>query len=230
MVSLGICSFHALGLMLAAVARTMRQAAVLILLIYLPMLTLSGATIPAALLPNWAQTVSEFTPAPYLVRTIQGVLLQNQSILDHGWAALSLSAALALGLFGAVKLFHREKEERTSARNKLWVVAALAPFLVMGGARAFTTERLDDNEALYRQLQRSGSFLIRNARIFTAAGRTIERGAVLVRDGKIAEIYEGAAPDPLTLKAEVVASRWRTKITTRPKRCPAPPLRCSIAA
>jgi len=210
MVSLGICSFRALGLMLAAVANSRREAAVLILLFYLPMLTLSGATVPAAMLPNWAQTVAEFTPAPYLVRAIQGMLLRNQTILDHGWAALSLGATLALGLFGAVKLFRREKEERIPTRNKLWAVAALAPFLVMGGIHAFTGEHLYDNAALYRQLQRSGSFLIRNARIFTAAGRTIERGAVLVRDGKIAEIYEGAGPDPLTLQAGVVEGAGKT--------------------
>ena len=46
MVSLGICSFHALGLILAAVANSRREAAVIILLFYLPMLTLSGATVP----------------------------------------------------------------------------------------------------------------------------------------------------------------------------------------
>ena len=210
MVSLGVCSFRAIGLMLAAVASTMREATVLILLFYLPMLILSGATVPAAMLPNWAQTVAEFMPAPYLLRGIQGMFLQNQTILDYGWAVLSLGATLALGMFGAVKLFRREKEEELSTRNKLWVVAALAPFLIMGGARAFTREHLGDNEALYRHLQRSGSFLIRHTRIFTAAGKTIESGSVLVRDGKIAEIYEGASPDPLTLKAEVVEGAGKT--------------------
>ena len=153
----------------------------------------------------------------------------------------------------AVKLFRWEKEEKIPSRNKLWVVAALAPFLVMGGCRAFTRERLGDNQALYRHLRRSGSFLIRNARIFTAAGKTIESGAVLVRDGKIAEIYEGAWPDPQTLKAEAVEGAGKTLLPglidvhvhlgfarrrldgqrglrRRRNPCPAPPRRCSIAA
>ena len=38
----------------------------------------------------------------------------------------------------------------------------------------------------------------------------IENGAVLVRDGKIAAVYEGAAPDPEQLKAEVVEGAGKT--------------------
>jgi imidazolonepropionase-like amidohydrolase/ABC-type transport system involved in cytochrome c biogenesis permease component len=210
MVSLGVCSFRAIGLILAAVTNTMQEATVLIQLFYLPMLLLSGATVPSAMLPNWLQTVAEFLPASHLVRGLQGVFFQDHTILDHGPAVLSLSVTLALGMFVAVKLFRWEKEEKIPTRNKLWVVAVLAPFLIMGGMRAFTREHLGVNEALYRRLQRSGSFLIRNARIFTAAGKTIESGSVLVRDGKIAEIYEGAAPDPETLKADVVEGAGKT--------------------
>jgi imidazolonepropionase-like amidohydrolase/ABC-type multidrug transport system permease subunit len=210
MISLGVCSFRAIGLILAAVTNTMQEATVLIQLFYLPMLLLSGATVPSAMLPNWLQTVAEFMPASHLARSIQGILIQNQTILDYGPAVLSLTVTLALGMFVAVKLFRWEKEEKIPTRNKLWVVAVLAPFLIMGGLRAFTREHLGSNEAMYRHLQRSGSFLIRNARIFTAAGKTIESGAVLVRDGKIAEIYEGASPDPETLKADPVEGAGKT--------------------
>jgi imidazolonepropionase-like amidohydrolase/ABC-type multidrug transport system permease subunit len=210
LVSLGVCSFRAIGLILAAVTNTTQEATVLIQLFYLPMLLLSGATVPSAMLPNWLQTVAEFMPASHLARGLQGVFFQDQTILDHGPAVLSLSVTLALGMFLAVKLFRWEKEEKIPTRNKLWVVAVLAPFLIMGGWRAFTREHLGNNEALYRHLQRSGSFLIRNARIFTAAGETIESGSVLVRDGKIAEIYEGASPDPETLKADAVEGAGKT--------------------
>jgi imidazolonepropionase-like amidohydrolase len=69
---------------------------------------------------------------------------------------------------------------------------------------------LGNNAALYRDLQRSGAFLIRNTRIFTGDGKVIENGAVLVRDGKIAAVYEGAAPDPEQLKAETVEGAGKT--------------------
>jgi hypothetical protein len=46
------------------------------------------------------------------------------------------------------------------------------------------------------------SFLIRNAKVFVGDGRIVEPGSVLVRKGKIEAVYEGAGPDPATLKAD----------------------------
>ena len=123
-------------------------------------------------------------------------------------AALLLTTVL--GLFLAVQLFRWEKEEKIRPRNKLWVVAVLAPFVLMGSWQSYSKEHLGNNAALYRDLQRSGIFLIRNTRIFTGDGKVIENGAVLVRDGKIADVYEGAAPDPEQLKAEVVEGAGKT--------------------
>ena len=52
--------------------------------------------------------------------------------------------------------------------------------------------------------------LIRNARIFIGDGRVIESGAVLVKNGKIERVYEGAAPDPKALKAEAIEAAGKT--------------------
>jgi imidazolonepropionase-like amidohydrolase len=93
----------------------------------------------------------------------------------------------------------KKKGEKIPARKKAWVLAVLVPLLLIGGYRV-----------IYRNLERSGAFLIRNARIFTATGKTIENGSVLVRGGKIAAIYEGAAPDAETLKATVIEGRGKT--------------------
>jgi imidazolonepropionase-like amidohydrolase len=115
-----------------------------------------------------------------------------------------------LGTFLAVQLFRWEKEEKIRPRNKLWVLAVLAPFVVMGVWQAHSKQNIGENEALFRDLQRAGTFLIRNVRVFTGDGKVIENGAVLVRDGKIADVYEGSGPDPEQMKAEVVEGQGKT--------------------
>ena len=210
MASLGVCSMRAIGLILAAATNTMAEATIAIQSVYMPMLFLSGATIPAALLPKWAQTLAQFMPATYLVSGFQGIFFRNQNLWDNAPAVAALLLTTALGLFLAVQLFRWEKEEKIRPRNKLWVLAVLAPFVIMGGWKSYSKEHLGNNAALYRDLQRSGAFLIRNTRIFTGDGKVIENGAVLVRDGKIAAVYDGAAPDPEQLKAETVEGAGKT--------------------
>lgn len=210
MASLGVCSMRAIGLILAAVTNTMAEATIAIQSVYMPMLFLSGATIPAAMLPKWAQTLAQFMPASYMVSGFQGIFFRNQNLWDSTPAVAALLLTTVLGLFLAVQLFRWEKEEKIRPRNKLWVVAVLAPFVVMGSWRAYSNEHLGNNAALYRELQRSGVFLIRNTRIFVGDGKIVENGAVLVRDGKIAAVYEGAAPDPDQLKAETVEGAGKT--------------------
>ncbi|MSV30142.1 MAG: hypothetical protein EXQ52_15570 [Bryobacterales bacterium] len=64
--------------------------------------------------------------------------------------------------------------------------------------------------ALNRDLQRSDTILFRGVRIFTGDGMTIESGGVLVKNGKIEAVYDGATPEPASLKAEVVEGAGKT--------------------
>ncbi len=210
MTSLGVCAFRAIGLILAAVTNTMQEANILIQLLYMPMLFLSGTTIPAAMLPNWAQTVAEFLPASYLVTGFQGIFFRNQTLLDNLFPVGALLLTIAVGLFFAMKLFRWEKEEKLPARQKLWVLAVLAPFLAMGCYRAYSREHIGENQAMFRDLQRSGTFLIRNARLIIGDGNVIETGSVLVHDGKIQDVFPGAGPDPERIKADVIEGAGKT--------------------
>src|ERR1700686_358623 len=212
MASLGVGAFRGIGLILAAVTNTMQEATIAIQILYMPMLFLSGATFPAAMLPQWAQTAAQFMPATYLVTGFQGIFFRNQNVLDNASAAAALLLTAVLGMFLAVQLFRWEKEEKIRPRNKLWVLAVLAPFVVMGMWQAHSKENIGKNEALFRDLQRAGTFLIRNVRVFTGDGKVIENGAVLVREGKIAEVYEGSGPDPERMKAEGVEGQGKTRL------------------
>src|SRR5471030_64690 len=210
MASLGVCAFRGIGLILAAVTNTMQEATIAIQLLYMPMLFLSGATIPAAILPQWAQTAAQFMPASYLVTGFQGIFFRNQNLLDNAGAVAALLLTAVLGLFLAVQLFRWDKEEKIRPRNKVWVLAVLGPFVAMGVWKAYSKQNIGQNDALFRDLQRAGTFLIRNVRVFAGDGTVIENGAVLVRDGKIAEVYEGSGPNPDQLKAEVVEGQGKT--------------------
>ncbi|MEO8369948.1 MAG: amidohydrolase family protein [Candidatus Solibacter sp.] len=210
MATLGVCSMRAIGLILAAVTNTMAEATIAIQSVYMPMLFLSGATVPAAMLPKWAQTLAQFMPASYLVSGFQGIFFRNQNLGDHLPAVGALLLSIVLGLFLAVKLFRWEKEEKIAPRSKIWVMAVLAPFVMMGVWKTYSKDHLGTNAALYRNLQRAGVFLIRNARVVVGDGKVIEVGSVLVRDGRVAAVYEGAGPDPDSLRAEVVEAAGKT--------------------
>ena len=97
---------------------------------------------------------------------------------------------------------------RTSA--KFWLIAVLAPFIAMGAWQAYSKDNLVKGKMLAREMSRTRTLLIRDARLFLGDGNVIEQGAVLIKDGKIAEIYTGAAPDPKTVKAEALDAAGKT--------------------
>ncbi len=80
----------------------------------------------------------------------------------------------------------------------------------MGAYQARTKDSLVKARLLNRDLMRSRSLLIRGVRIFTGDGQVIESGGVLVKNGQIEHIYDGATPDPKDVKAEAVEASGKT--------------------
>jgi imidazolonepropionase-like amidohydrolase/ABC-type multidrug transport system permease subunit len=209
-VSVAIAGFRAIGLILAAVTNSMQESQLLVQLVYLPMLFLSGATFPLSMFPPWLLNLTQFVPATYLVTGVQGMLLRKEGISANIQPTIALLITAATGLFIAYKLFRWEKEEKIRASAKLWLAGVLTPFLVLGAWQMHARTNVEKTRILNRQLARSETFLIRGARIFVGDGKVIENGAVLVRGGKIAEVYEGSGPDPKSVKAEVVEAAGKT--------------------
>jgi imidazolonepropionase-like amidohydrolase len=145
-----------------------------------------------------------------MVTGIQGMLLRNEGIASNIQPVLALILTSFVGLFIAYKLFRWEKEEKIRGSAKLWLLAVLAPFVVLGFWQMHARTGMVKTKILNRQLARGDTFLIRGARIVVGDGKVIEHGSVLVRGGKIAEIYEGEGPDPKTLKAELVEAAGKT--------------------
>jgi imidazolonepropionase-like amidohydrolase/ABC-type multidrug transport system permease subunit len=209
-VTVAIVGFRAVGMIIASVVNSMQESQLLVQLIYLPMLFLSGVTFPLSMFPPWLLTVTQFLPATYLVTGIQGMLLRNEGIAANLEPALALVLTGFVGLFISYKLFRWEKGEKIRASAKLWLAAVLMPFLVLGAWQMHARTGIVKTKILSRQIARRDTFLIRGARIFVGDGTVIENGSVLVREGKIAEVYDGSGPDPKTLRAETVEAAGKT--------------------
>jgi ABC-2 type transport system permease protein len=209
-VSIGALAFRSLGLVIASVVNSMQESQIVIQLLYFPMLFLSGTTIPLNVLPNWVQIVAQFIPATHLMTGMQAILARNESLAQNASEAGALLLTMVLATFIGVKLFRWEKEEKIRGTAKLWLLAVLAPFVVLGTYQAYSKDSVVKARLLNRDLQRSRSLVIRNARIFIGDGSVIESGGVLVKNGKIERVFNGATPDPKELKAEEIEAAGKT--------------------
>ncbi|HEX4277010.1 MAG TPA: amidohydrolase family protein [Bryobacteraceae bacterium] len=207
---LGMMAMRSLGLIVASVANSMQESNILVQVLYMTMLFLSGATIPASIFPGWLLTAIQFIPSTWLMSGMQGLMIRNETLLANWQAVGAMLLTTALGLFLSLKLFRWEKEEKMRPAAKFWVLAVLVPFVLLGTWQTYAKDNVRKIKVLNRDLARSRTVLIRNARIVVGDGRVIENGAVLVRDGKIADVYEGASPDPKTVNAEPLEAAGKT--------------------
>lgn len=210
LLSAGICTFRALGLIIAAVANSMGESNILIQLLYMPMLFISGATIPISSLPTYMQVVSQFLPAAYLNSGIQRILLRGDSILETLGPLAALAACTAFATFIALKLFRWEKEQKIPRNAKLWVAGVLLPFFVMGGYQSYSRDHITESKLLDRQIRQSNPRMIRGGRVFAGDGTVLQNATILTKNGVIDQIYTGAAPDPDSIGAELIEAAGKT--------------------
>lgn len=207
---IGVCAFRAIGSIIGAVANSMQESQIIIQLLYFPMLFLGGATFPISVMPNWLQMVSQFIPTTYLSLGLNGILEGHETIWQNRGATGALLLTAVVGMFLAVKLFRWEKEEKMKGSAKAWLLVVLTPFLVAGIWQSYSKDNLEKGRILTREMRRSHTLLIRDARLFLGDGNVVEQGAVLVKDGKIEEVFTGTSPDAKSLKAELVDAAGKT--------------------
>ena len=132
LVTVGSATFSALGLIVASVTNTMQETQMINNLIWMAFLFLSGATIPLAVFPAWLQHVALFIPAQYLATGLESAATNLTTRAEM----ITDTTALVLGLLVAFEvsrqLFRWEPEAKAPRGAKLWVLAALLPFLAFG--------------------------------------------------------------------------------------------------
>jgi ABC-type polysaccharide/polyol phosphate export permease len=136
LIGLGVLAFRAVGLIVASVVSSTQESQIMMQLLYVPMLLLSGVTIPIEVLPAWAGRVGRLLPTAALLSGFKAVFFRGEGVLAMAVPAFALTAATAVSLFLSVHLFRWEKEERIRPAAKLWVALALAPLVLLGAWQA----------------------------------------------------------------------------------------------
>jgi imidazolonepropionase-like amidohydrolase/ABC-type multidrug transport system permease subunit len=210
--SIGLLSFRAMGMIIAAVVNSQQEATILVQFLYLPMLFLSGATFPTSIMPEWVQSIANFLPATYLFRGLRAILLEGGSALESQnlISALCLVVATAVSLFVGIKLFRWEKEEKIAGKAKLWILVVLAPFFVIGVYQARTKQSIEREKVLEHETARMRTILFNNVDVFVGNGETVQGGAVLIKGGKIAQVFRKPPADTKSLNADVFEEAGKT--------------------
>ena len=211
-ISVGVVAFRAMGMIIAAVVNSAQEANILTQILYLPMLFLSGATFPASIMPAWVQIIAQFMPATYLFQGMQAIMIGGQGVLANLAAVLALLITLAVSLIVGTKVFRWEKEEKIAGSAKLWILGVLSPFVVMGIYQARTRQNIEQAKIVARTAARNRSVLFQNARIFIGNGSAIPNGAVLIRKGKIARVFNTPPANAKALDADIVDAAGKTLI------------------
>jgi ABC-2 type transport system permease protein len=132
LVTLGTVTFASLGLIVASVTNTMQETQIINQIIWFVFLFISGATIPFPMLPAAVQKFAVFLPATYLVSGLQRAMIEHTKLLNLGPYLASLGGCALIAFIISAQLFRWEPETKVPRRAKLWAVAAVVPFLLLG--------------------------------------------------------------------------------------------------
>lgn len=100
-------SFFSLGFILASITPTARTAQVVAMVIFYPMIFLSGATIPREVMPETIRTYSQILPLTHVVNLLRGMWI-GESWSQHWLEVGVLFALLIIGVAISAKIFRWE--------------------------------------------------------------------------------------------------------------------------
>lgn len=104
---LSTLSFFAIGFVLAGLMPTARTAQVVAMVLFFPMLFLSGAAMPREIMPERIQRFSEVLPLTHVVTLLRGLWVGN-GWDEHFKEVAILAAILVVGVFVSAKTFRWE--------------------------------------------------------------------------------------------------------------------------
>jgi len=151
-VCVGTVAFGSLGLVVASITNTMQETQVLNQLLWLPLIFLSGATMPLAYLPKMVQGFAVFLPATYLVTGLQQATFSSKPIHELFVYFFALVFWAILSFFVASQLFRWEPETKIPRNAKLWAAATILPFILLSIWEHGNGKMLMEAQAAYRAI------------------------------------------------------------------------------
>jgi hypothetical protein len=88
--------------------------------------------VPLARFPHWIQGASLFIPATYLATGLQFAATNLATLSEIATDFVALALGLLVAFEISRQLFRWEPEAKVPGRAKLWVLAALVPFVAFG--------------------------------------------------------------------------------------------------
>jgi ABC-2 type transport system permease protein len=132
MLTLGIAAFGSLGLIIASVTNSMQETQLINNAVWFALLFLSGATAPLPIMPSYVQNVALFLPGTYVVTGLQRVMINHASVMKLGPHVFALVACALIAFFLSKQIFRWDPDDKVSRKGKLWAVATLIPFILVG--------------------------------------------------------------------------------------------------
>jgi ABC-2 type transport system permease protein len=108
---LGVISFCALGIGLAALIRSAEGASAVVNAIYLPMAFISGSFFSPASFPAFLEAIAAVLPLTYFIKLVRAIMLEGQEIWTQGTNVAVVAAWGLAGLIVALRSFRWEPHE-----------------------------------------------------------------------------------------------------------------------
>jgi ABC-2 type transport system permease protein len=108
---LGVVSFCALGIGIAALIRSAEGASAAVNAIYLPMSFISGSFFSPHSFPAFLRAIADVLPLTYFIKLVRAIMLQNHEIWSQGTNAAVVAAWGLAGVIVAVRAFRWEPHE-----------------------------------------------------------------------------------------------------------------------
>lgn len=186
----GAIALIPMGLLVGSTARDMRTAPAIANLLFFPLMFLSGAAMPFAVLPEGVKRFARLLPTTYLVDAYSSVIVRGESLLP---IVGSLAVLLGIGAAGVVltsMLFRWEGTEPISRRALATIAAAFVGVLGVSAlaAPAFRMGELPGARTIEPGAARGQLIVLRGATVLDGLGGRITNARVVIRDHRIAEV------------------------------------------